>query len=594
MQVYRCLSREENFHCSMDLASFAVFALKFGANVVWRKQQKELLKKLKDGESVVSFLQRFLTQIDQLELKLDQISRKELGASRFSYKEGLSIVNEVLNKTGKSGEDEAPAATVTVSGKSTFYAVNTVVDVVDSMTLRGNSKSLKVTDLDEKNRKLVDEAKEAFGKASTEASKAFSNPSLNATQRVHAMSICIMAKILKHMDDPAIALPSCKSFLNDLYSLQQIQDSFCSLVTGKGFDKEIVRDVCYLNNLLFDVIRRVSEKEVFWSWPPIIICKEDKIIHQIDPLRDVRVTKALCSKSSKKDVLTNVNETEMTVAWSFGAEEPDTKLISPQDVTTDHHGHFIVADNGDRCIKVFNDTGKFVRSFSALPRHQVDEEICSVVTDREDKIFVLTKIDKYHHKVDLFDKDGKLLKRFPLEEGLVCCSPVINDSNELFVVIENQKNDSKQSTIYAYRSDGKPIIHRGFRQDILMEPTDMTVANGGLLMVLNRNGHVVTFDKDGKHLPERDFYHKGDSPANALAFHSESEHVVISSLEPGFFVNISIYDKRRACVHNIYQGGEQMTKKEQRECVPPKIALTKDGNIAVLVGSVGECKVVVL
>ena len=284
----------------------------------------------------------------------------------------------------------------------------------------------------------------------------------------------------------------------------------------------------------------------------------------------------------------------MTVAWSFGAEEPDTKLISPQDVTTDHHGHFIVADNGDRCIKVFNDTGKFVRSFSALPRHQVDEEICSVVTDREDKIFVLTKIDKYHHKVDLFDKDGKLLKRFPLEEGLVCCSPVINDSNELFVVIENQKNDSKQSTIYAYKSDGKRIIHKGFGQDSLMEPTDMTVANGGLLMVLNRNGHVVTFDKDGKHLPERDFYHKGDSPANALAFHSESEHVVISSLEPGFFVNISIYDKRRECVHNIYQGGEQMTKKEQRECVPPKIALTKDGNIAVLVGSVGECKVVVL
>ena len=459
--------------------------------------------------------------------------------------------------------------------------------------MTGNLKSLKVTDLDERAGKLVTEAKEAFGNASREAKEAFSNPSLKATLRVQAMSICIMTKILKHMDDPAIALPSCKAYLNDLYSLQQIQDSFCSLVTGKGsFDKEIVRDVCYLNRLLFDVIHRVSEKEVFWSWPPIIIRKDDKIIYRLDPLRDVRVTKALCSKSRKKDVLSNV--AEVTVAWSFGAEEPDTKLISPQDVTTDHHGHFIVADNGDRCIKVFNNSGKFVKSFSPLPRHQVDEEICSVVTDREDNIFVLTKIDKYHHKVDLFDKDGKLMKRFPLEEGLVCCSPVINDSNELFVVIENQKNDSKHSTVYAYRSDGKSINHKGFGQDILVEPTDMTVASGGLLMVLNRNGLVVTFDKDGKHLPERDFYHKGDSPANALAFHSESEHVVISSLEPGFFVNISIYDKSGACVHNIHQGGEQMTKKEQRECVPPKIALTKDGNIAVLVGSVGECKVVVL
>ena len=577
---------------SMDLISFAVLAFQCGAYVVWKIARKEVLKKLKEDESIGdgNFRRLFFAETDELELKLDQISRKELSASRVSYKEGLTIVNEVLNKIGKIVEDATHTATVTVSGNSTFYAVNTVVDIVDSMT--GNLKSLKVTDLDERAGKLVNEAKVAFGNASREAKEAFSNSSLKATLRVQAMSICIMAKILKHMDEPAIAFPSCKSFLNDLYSLQQIQDSFCSLVTGKGFDKEIVRDVCYLNRLLFDVIRRVSKKEVFWSWPPIIIGKEGKIIHRIDPLRDVRVTKALCSKSSKKDVLTNV--TEMTVAWSFGAEEPDTKLISPRDVTTDHHGHFIVADNGDRCIKVFNDTGKFVRSFSPLPRHQVDEEICSVVTDREDKIFVLTKIDKYHHKVDLFDKDGKLLKRFPLEEGLVCCSPVINDSNELFVMIENQKNDSKQSTIYAYKSDGKPIIHKGFGQDILMEPTDMTVANGGLLMVLNRDGHVVTFDKDGKHLPERDFYHKGDSPANALAFHSKSEHVVISSLEPGFFVNISIYDKSGACVHNIHQGGEQMTKKEQRECVPPKIALTKDGNIAVLVGSVGECKVVVL
>ena len=578
----------------MDLISFAVsLAFKCGAYVVWRIARKEVLKKLKEGESIgdKNFLRLFLTETDELELKLDHISLKELGTSRVSYRQGLTILNEVLNEMGKTGEDETHTATVTVSGKSTFYAVDTMVDIVDSVT--GKLKSLKVTDLDERAGKLVTEAKEAFGNASREAKEAFSNPSLKATLRVQAMSICIMAEILKHMDDPSIALPSCKSYLNDLYSLQQIQDSFCSLVTGKGsFEKEIVRDVCYLNRLLFDVIHRVSEKEVFWRWPPIIIRKDDKIIYRLDPLRDVRVTKALCSKSRKKDVLSNV--AEVTVAWSFGAEEPDTKLISPQDVTTDHHGHFIVADNGDRCIKVFNNSGKLVKSFSPLSRHQVDEEICSVVTDREGNIFVLTKIDKYHHKVDLFDKDGKLLKRFPLEEGLVCCSPVINDSNELFVVIENQKNDSKQSTIYAYKSDGKPIIHKGFGQDSLMEPTDMTVANGGLLMVLNRNGHVVTFDKDGKHLPECDFYHKGDSPANALAFHSESEHVVISSLEPGFFVNISIYDKRRECVHNIYQGGEQMTKKEQRECVPPKIALTKDGNIAVLAGSVGECTVVVL
>ena len=263
---------------SMDLIFFAVLAFKCGAYVVWKIARKEVLKKLKEDESIGdgNFRRLFFAETDELELKLDQISRKELSASRVSFKEGLTIVNEVLNKIGKIVEDETHSATVTVSGKSTFYAVNTVVDIVDSMT--GNLKSLKVTDLDERAGKLVTEAKEAF-----------SNPSLKATLRVQAMSICIMTKILKHMDDPSIALPSCKSYLNDLYSLQQIQDSFCSLVTGKGsFDKEIVRDVCYLNRLLFDVIHRVSEKEVFWSWPPIIIRKDDKIIYRLDPLRDVR------------------------------------------------------------------------------------------------------------------------------------------------------------------------------------------------------------------------------------------------------------------------------------------------------------------
>ena len=109
---------------------------------------------------------------------------------RPSYKEGLTIVNEALNKIGKIVEDETHTATVTVSGNSTFYAVNTVVDIVDSMT--GNLKSLKVTDLDERAGKLVNEAKVAFGNASREAKEAFSNSSLKATLRVQAMSICIM------------------------------------------------------------------------------------------------------------------------------------------------------------------------------------------------------------------------------------------------------------------------------------------------------------------------------------------------------------------------------------------------------------------
>ena len=112
----------------MDLVvSCAFLAFRCGASVVWRIKRKDMLKKLKEGESIRdrNFLRLFLTEADELELKLDQISRKELGASKVSYKQGLTNVNEVLNRIGKIGEEETHTATVTVSGNSTFYAVNT-------------------------------------------------------------------------------------------------------------------------------------------------------------------------------------------------------------------------------------------------------------------------------------------------------------------------------------------------------------------------------------------------------------------------------------------------------------------------------------
>ena len=114
---------------SMDLIFFAVLAFKCGAYVVWKIARKEVLKKLKEDEPIGdgNFRRLFFAETDELELKLDQISRKELSASRVSFKEGLTIVNEVLNKIGKIVEDETHSATVTVSGKSTFYAVNTVL-----------------------------------------------------------------------------------------------------------------------------------------------------------------------------------------------------------------------------------------------------------------------------------------------------------------------------------------------------------------------------------------------------------------------------------------------------------------------------------
>lgn len=567
----------------MELVPFALFAFKCGAYLVWKIQKQEVLKKLEDGASMADkdFRKLILSEIDKVDLKLSKLSRKDLLASTIFYREGLEHLSQVLNHAGMDGK----ADTVSADNKSKSSLDTDRVEIVDA--INSDLKRLKKTDLDETAQKLILHARKAFDKASTKATEAFSNEILKSSERIQAMSICMLAKILENLEEPSVAMPSCKTLLRELNSLPDVQNTFRRAVSGKGIDAEIFVPVCHLNRIVFDVIQLVSEKKGPWNWPPIT--SKDGI-HQIDPLRDVRVAEALSKLHEKKKETMLLNVTELPVAWSFGTQ--DAKLISPRNVATNTLGQFIVADNGDLRVKVFDKSAKMVLSFRPLPCHLADEDTFSVASDHEDNIFVLTKIDKYHYKVYLFNKDGHLFHRFILEECLVLCSPIITDDNKL-LVLAAARNDPKCCEFQIYNTDGT-FTSKSIEEDILEEPKDITVANDGHFMVLNNNGHVIVLDANGNHLSKLDFNHADQSLVEATAFHSESNHVAVSSLESGFRVKISIYDDRRDRVLIIHQGGKDIDENEQKECVPPKIAVAKNGNIAVLTGIVGECEVTVV
>ena len=57
-----------------------------------------------------------------------------------------------------------------------------------------------------------------------------------------------------------------------------------------------------------------------------------------------------------------------------------------------------------------------------------------MATDREDKLLVLIKLDKYRHELYVFDQRGNLQNKFRLREGLVRCSPIVNDKNEMNLI----------------------------------------------------------------------------------------------------------------------------------------------------------------
>ena len=582
----------------MELMSFASFAFKSAAYLIWKIKKQEILKKLQDSKLLDGKQCRelILTEVELIHLKLDSQARKDLRSSISFYKEGLEILNEVLNnikrRTTKELFEEEGTEAESIGAQSTL---NTKTDFLHAVT--NNYERLKLTDLNERERSIFEKAKKPFADAAYKAAEAFSNGELRTSERIQSMSIRIMAKILENMEDASIALLSCRSFLRELNSLSDVQDIFRLAVTTTGkkspFNHEenirIFAGVCHLNRMVFDVFQLAYKNKVPWDFPPIIAKDGGKVVHRIDPLRDVRVAEALSRlhhQNMKETLLLSV--TEFSVVRSFGTEK--TKLISPRDITSNNQGQIIVADNGDHIIKVFDQSGECVQSFFALPSYLADEDICGVATDHEDNVFVLIMIDKFHFKVFLFDKDGQLLNKFPLKEG-VHSSMVINQRGELLVL--GEEKDTKRFAVQKYKtSNGKS--DKIFGQDILEEPKDITVTHGGHCLVLNRNGRVTVFDVEGNHQKELDFDYADDALAEAIAFHSESNHVVISNLQPEFRVKVSIFNEHRDCERSIFQGAEQLSGKEQRECVPPKIALTKNGNIAILSGFVGECKVIVV
>ena len=582
----------------MELVSFALFAFKCGAYLVWKIKKQEILKKLQDSKLLDGKQVRelILTEVELIHLKLDNQARKDLGSSISFYKEGLEILNEVLNnikrRTTKELFEEEGTEAESIGAQSTL---NTKTDFLHAVT--NNYERLKLADLNERERSIFEKAKKPFADAAYKAAEAFSNGELRTSERIQSMSIRIMAKILENMEDASIALLSCRSFLRELNSLSDVQDIFRLAVTTTGkkspFNHEenirIFAGVCHLNRMVFDVFQLAYKNKVPWDFPPIIAKDGGKVVHRIDPLRDVRVAEALSRlhhQNMKETLLLSV--TEFSVVRSFGTEK--TKLISPRDITSNNQGQIIVADNGDHIIKVFDQSGECMQSFFALPSYLADEDICGVATDHEDNVFVLVMIDKFHFKVFLFDKDGQLLNKFPLKEG-VHSSMVINQRGELLVL--GEEKDTKRFAVQKYKtSNGKS--DKIFGQDILEEPKDITVTHGGHCLVLNRNGRVTVFDVEGNHQKELDFDYADNALAEAIAFHSENNHVVISNLQPEFRVKVSIFNDHRDCERSIFQGAEQLSREEQRECVPPKIAVTKDGNIAILSGFVGECKVIVV
>ena len=241
-----------------------------------------------------------------------------------------------------------------------------------------------------------------------------------------------------------------------------------------------------------------DEDSQFYSLPTVDIGKEE-----IDPLRDLKVAEVL-RKRGMEDV---------SVLWSFG-QKGDGKIKFPQSIATNTSGGFIVADSGDRKIKVFDRRGNFLKSFRCLT-DDVEHETIDLDTDGAGNVYLLVIENGMYVRALAVDRESGDVLVLEREIGTKCNAVV---------------------DVYGQSKDGGHFV-RSFDERYLSDAVDIAAAGDGRIFVLDSsfNGDqksISVFNGDGERLSEFQVvpnvvavsFHRGDSSVvvASLPFHVES------------------------------------------------------------------------
>ena len=382
----------------------AVFKATIGLLV--NKGRDKLAEKLNEGDVTdQKFRGLIVREIDEIKSKLDGLARTPLKTSISLFKEGIELLYEVFESARPSSEHRAVEAAATAC--------------VEQFDIAKEMRKLQLTALDESATRKLSTAKETFSEARLEAMRAFSNEALELPDRLLAMQYRLMATILETVDNPTDALAACRVCLDELHQVPAVKEYFkVELEEGlrlrarfnKDERRQIIFSVCHANRVIYDVMRMLGSVKR-WTLPYIETGKE-----KVDPLRNERVVEVLAKQGIK--------EHRCDTPWSFAQEgEEEQKLKNPRGIATNHRGQFLIADNGDKTVKVFDSNGKFDFRFNP----QTDDadtklNVWDVATAGEDdKIYLLVGLKKpgakeWENEVQVFDRTADLQHKFPVSE----------------------------------------------------------------------------------------------------------------------------------------------------------------------------------
>ena len=240
-------------------------------------------------------------------------------------------------------------------------------------------------------------------------------------------------------------------------------------------------------------------------------------------------------------------------------------------IATNADGQFIIADDLDKSVKVFDSSGKFVLQFHPESNYtKTGLRVFDVATDvNNSNIYVLVWLGRYgaEREVKVFSHTADLLHKFPVRGEVLDRLAVTN--NKVLVL-------TGWKTVHVYEHEGRYVRSFPVVGEILkFERYRITAGPDGQIMTLD-GSCVFIFTEDGEQQRKFNINTKEDE-YRCIAWHPSGEFVVVAGRERVTKHScVAIYTKDGEFVRRIVETKENIVHMAG-------ITVSMEGHIAVAI-----------
>ncbi len=252
------------------MSSIITAILRSSVGLLCDKARDSAADKLKDGDLAdVKLREIIVKDLTDIKSKLDCLSLEKLDASYSFLKEGVELLNLVLDKSNedqKASEGSADEATRVMNDTASgiLNAALSLPQAIQKLKISCDGRFVS--------------AKDRFKASRERATDAFNNQSLSIKDRIMACKLRVAATILElGLEDPEAATAACLLALKELHGLPAIQEMFTVFFKGgmksmykKAERLENIKSILFINHALHDFASKYSSKSLNpFTWPAI-------------------------------------------------------------------------------------------------------------------------------------------------------------------------------------------------------------------------------------------------------------------------------------------------------------------------------------